>query len=161
MEPTQLAGHAVYLEFQREMSTVQVLITPEALTETFQHVPPTMYRRQIHTTASRATWRVTTLNRATEFDSVAGTLKVLPSLAEMSSAEIPSKHGIDSFQGLRLFAQLANQNYKLRRQPIVVEVSVADMNDIRAAKTPYKVLNRVTKSRKALKFPDTLFASEE
>lgn len=161
MQTTDLAGHAVYLEFQRESSTVQVLITPEGLTETFNHVPPTMYRRQIHTTATRATWRVTTFNRATTFDVTGGGLELVKEFVGMPTAEIPSVHGIKAFDGSRLFQQLANQGYKLRRQPIVVEVSVADMNDVRAAKTPYKVLNRVTKTRKALKFPDTLFASEE
>jgi hypothetical protein len=161
MQTTDIAGHAVYIEFQRESSTVQVLITPEGLTETFNHVPPTMYRRQIHTTAARATWRVTTFNRATTFNTATGVLEVSDAFEGMPTAEIPAVHGIKAFDDSRLFRQLAVQGYKLRRQPIVVEVSVADMNDIRAAKTPYKVLNRVTKTRKALKFPDTLFASEE
>jgi hypothetical protein len=57
-----------------------------------------------------------------------------------------------------LFNQLIIQGWTLFKQPIVVEVSPEDLDDIRAGKTPYKILGRVTRSRRHYKFPETLFS---
>ena len=52
---------------------------------------------------------------------------------------------------------MESYGYKLYKQPIVVEVSQADVADIRSSKTPYKVLGRITRARKALGFGEKLF----
>ncbi len=42
--------------------------------------------------------------------------------------------------------------------PIIVEVASEDLDGIRLGKTPYKVLGRITRVRKALGFSQELFA---
>jgi hypothetical protein len=158
MQANDIAGHAVYLEFQRGSATVQVLLTPEALTEAFQHVPPAMYRRQISISSPRSTWRNSALAPTADFDVSTGLLK--SKNTDINQADLPSRVGVQMFDTSKLVHQLTVQEYKLNKQAVVVEVSVADMSDIRMGKTPYKVLNRITKSRKALGFSDSLFKDE-
>ena len=57
-----------------------------------------------------------------------------------------------------IVSRLESHSYKLFKQPLVVEVSLADLEDIRNSRTPYKVLGRITRVRKALGFGDKLFA---
>lgn len=57
-------------------------------------------------------------------------------------------------------AGLGRNNWKLYKQPIVVEVTPEDLEEIRKSKTPYKVLGRVWKSRKFLGFPDDIIRDE-
>lgn len=158
MQPNDIAGHAVYLEFQRGSSTVQVVLTPEALTEAFHHVPPAVYRRQISISSPRSTWRSSSLHKLALFDNNTGTLK--SGTTSINDADIPAALGMDALNATKIVQQLTQLNYKLNKQAIVVEVSVADMNDVRAGKTPYKVLNRINKSRKVLGFSDSLFKDE-
>jgi len=54
--------------------------------------------------------------------------------------------------------QMARYSYQLYKLPIVVEVASEDLDGIRLGKTPYKVLGRITRVRKALGFSQELFA---
>ena len=56
------------------------------------------------------------------------------------------------------FTRMDGYGYTLYKQPIVIEVSQADLDDIRLSKTPYKILGRITRVRKALGFSEKLFA---
>jgi hypothetical protein len=52
-----------------------------------------------------------------------------------------------------LFTQLATNNWKLFKEPVVVEVTAEDLECVRTGKTPYKTLGRIWKARKFLGFP--------
>jgi hypothetical protein len=56
-----------------------------------------------------------------------------------------------------LMTQLVASGYTLYKQPIVVEVASSDLDDVRLSKTPYKILGRVTRSRRKLEFGESLF----
>jgi hypothetical protein len=58
--------------------------------------------------------------------------------------------------GDKLFSQIIDHGYSLRKSPIVVEIGIDDLDDICAHKTPYKILARITRSRKVLGFADAL-----
>jgi uncharacterized protein (UPF0216 family) len=55
--------------------------------------------------------------------------------------------------------QMTGYKYQLYKLPIVVEVASEDLDGIRLGKTPYKVLGRITRVRKALGFSEELFVS--
>jgi hypothetical protein len=51
------------------------------------------------------------------------------------------------------------QGWTLFKQPIAVEVTPEDMDDVRLGKTPYKILGRITRCRRTLGFGEELFVS--
>jgi hypothetical protein len=55
-----------------------------------------------------------------------------------------------------LFSSLSMNEWALYKEPIVVEVTAEDLEMVRGSKTPYKVLGRVTKVRRALGFPQAV-----
>jgi hypothetical protein len=55
-----------------------------------------------------------------------------------------------------IFKQLSSYGYKVYKQPLVVEVSQADLEEIRYSKTPYKILGRITRVRKTLGFGELI-----
>jgi hypothetical protein len=58
-----------------------------------------------------------------------------------------------------LFNQLVNNGWTVYKQPIVVEVTPEDLDDVRLGKTPYKILGRITRCRRTLGFGEALFVS--
>lgn len=126
------AGKAIYLEFTKPSMTTQVLFMPEGHSSSHTKVPFSMYRRRITVFQPRKTWKL-----------VAG---------------LPSTHGgMVTSEALAfaepLFTSLAANDWKLCKQPIVVEVTAEDLECVRTGKTPYKALGRVWKARKFLGFP--------
>ena len=57
-----------------------------------------------------------------------------------------------------ILTRLDGASYRLYKSPIVVEVSQADIDEIRHQKTPYKILGRITRLRRQLGFGEDLFA---
>jgi hypothetical protein len=57
-----------------------------------------------------------------------------------------------------LFNQLVTSGWTVYKQPIVVEVTQDDLEDIRLSKTPYKILGRITRCRRALNFGESLYS---
>jgi hypothetical protein len=58
-----------------------------------------------------------------------------------------------------LFDGLMNNEWKLYKEAIVVEVLATDLDDARMARTPYKTLGRILKTRKFLGFPKEIFGA--
>ena len=52
-----------------------------------------------------------------------------------------------------VFISLTDNGWKIRKEPVIVDVTPDDLEDSRQAKTPYKVFGRVWKARKAMGFP--------
>lgn len=146
MLKTDLAGHALYLELFREdaESTLQILFTTEMLNEHYVHVQPTMYHRVLTPTSPRATWRTKIFPGLSEVSPLTGTLVKRADKEFDETAVI--RHS-------RIFNQIAAYGYKLSLKPIVVQVSVEDTEQLRAGRTPYKVLNRITKVRDQYSYP--------
>jgi hypothetical protein len=93
-------------------------------------------------------------------------------LVEPSEA-LPTAHSTESVRieygdkrlerFLSLLRQMAHTSegtasWTLVGEPLFVEVSRRDLDDVSAHKTPSKVVYRVTQTRTAKKFPDTLYA---
>lgn len=141
-------GKALYLEFTTPDSTLQMLLTPDMVAPNGSLVPLTMYRRRVTAAKPRTTWAAySTYQRPDIKDNV-----IIP--LEKSAALMKAQSSL-SFAD-KLFGQILTHGYALRVKPITVEIDIHDLDDICGHKTPYRILNRVTKSRKALKFPDSL-----
>jgi len=156
---TEVIGHALYIEAERYSGTTQyitqILVTPETVLSTDVTANMAMYRRRLSTHEPRKTWRhyssPTNVKRAHEGMSSL----TVPSLIKESVCD-DMLNFIKST--LTTLTDPAN-SYRLVKQPIVVEVTRADMSDIRLGKTPYKIFGRVWKSRKKLGFPEGFLAS--
>jgi len=125
-------GKAVYLEFCKPGMTTQVLFMPQAVSASTAVVPFSMYRRRISTVQPRKTWKL-----------ISGSVLVNADTAPLKPLEFTEG----------LFTSLALNGWKLRDQPIIVDVTPEDAECVRTMKTPYKALGRVWKVRKFLGFP--------
>ena len=142
-----VVGHAVYLEFVRAGITTQVILMPEATGTSHSRARMTMYRRRI-TKHVRKTWK----------SSIAGTTS-FEMITTPTGADAPTRDEI--VDRLLTFIQpllrsLTTNEYVLYGKPIVVEVTAEDVEQARLHKTPYKVISRITKTRKALGFPSDI-----
>ena len=145
----KVVGKALYVEMRNNASTYQMLITPDGVSENGRAVPAMMYRRQVSKLSPRRGWKTYSL----------------PSLPlnafggyEQVTTDLASPQAIERLNHLETtFRQLASYHYKVYKQPIVVEVSQADLEEVRYSKTPYKVLGRITRVRRTLGFGEVIF----
>lgn len=150
-EKDKVVGKALYTELRQGGQTYQILITPDGVSSSGKNVPAVMYRRQISRLQPRKGWKHSGLPAL--------------SLDEFGVFNKKSKDDAASIATSRLefiastFSQLSSYHYKVYKQPIFVEVSMEDLDGIRAGKTPYKVLGRITRVRRALGFGEELFVS--
>lgn len=148
---SSVVGKALYLELRRGNYTNQILITPEGVTANNHYVPTSTYRRRISDISPRKTWKQAITMFASERTPEANRFVQLGT--EHALATVPDRLAHTN----SLFTQLIAGNWKLYKQPIVVEVTQEDLDDVRMGKTPYKILARVTRSRRKLGFAEELF----
>lgn len=143
---TNVVGRAVYLELRNpnETATYQLLMTPpmRVPSNPSNKVLPVVYSRQLSNSFPKRTWKHG-VSSASDFavtgdECVESRLRVIDSRLE------------------RLIAA----DYKVYKEPIIVEVSEDDIKDIAAFRTPYKVLGRVERVRKAKGFSKHPLASK-
>jgi hypothetical protein len=147
-EKDKVVGKALYLELHSGEQRYQMLVTPDGVSSAGKNVPAVLYRRQVSRTAPRRAWKTTSFPTLTlnEF----GTYALLSKELALESATSRV-----AYIG-NIVERLNSYNYRIYKTPIFVEVSQADLDDVRAAKTPYKVLGRITRVRRALGFQDLL-----
>lgn len=146
----KVIGKALYMEFRNSNYTYQTIMTPDGITNEGRPVPATLYRRQISKLTPRKTWKTYSLPNLTR-DEFGNYTK-----SSVEDAQATVRTRIQYLE--TIVSRLEASSYKLYKQPIVVEVSAADLNDIRNSKTPYKVLGRITRLRRHLGFGEQLFA---
>ena len=143
-------GHAMYLELEKGSSTTQVLLMPEGVSSAHRDTNLSVYRRRLTAITPRKTWRQAQS----------------PHRYSQLAASLPGGTKEQSVVALTSFVStylesLANNDWKLRNQILVVEVTAEDLEDSRMGKTPYKVLGRVWKVRKKLGFPKDFIVTPE
>lgn len=149
---TKVYGKALYLELEQpgSASVLQLLLTPDMQSPSGSHVPMTLYRRRLTSAKPRTTWNAYSTYDKPKLD-VDGKFEVLTSKYDAMKV---AKERLTF--GDKLFAQIIDHGYSLRKSPIVVEIGIDDLDDICAHKTPYKILARITRTRKVLGFADAL-----
>jgi hypothetical protein len=136
---TNVAGYAMYLELRHTEvpnRVTQILISPEGMTSAHAQVPMVMYSRRLTSVQPKKQWRRSS------------SMLTLHTTAPADRAAARVRTARDYIEGL------ARANWKVYKEPIVVEATPEDLEDIRQGKTPYKLLGRVWKSRKYLGFPE-------
>lgn len=144
-----VAGYAVYLEFVRPGITTQVILMPEATGSSHNRSRIVMYRRRL-TKLQRKTWKASTAGTSS-FEMISGAA----SGVAVTRDEIVSRLTHFTLPLLRSLA-MEDRAYVLYGKPIVVEVTAEDVEQARILKTPYKVLGRIMKTRKALGYPNDI-----
>ncbi len=157
---TEVRGNALYLEFHREASastaTFQLLVHPDGVSANSKYVSFGMFYRTLNQSYPKRPWSTSQVgtshvNRAIDPD---GKL-ALP----VDASIILDTTGIFQQHVASIFGQLTRQGYTLFKQPVVVEVSNIDLNEIANGNTPYALMRRVMSARKALGFPEDLVAA--
>jgi len=146
----KVVGRALYAEFRSGAQTYQMIITPDGLTADGRNVPSTIYRRQVSATKPRRAWKTYALPKLQQEPT--GVYTSMTEELALSQASSRLTYIESSF------LRMEGYGYKLYMKPLIIEVSQADLDDIRASKTPYKILGRITRVRKALGFGEKLFA---
>lgn len=146
----KVVGKALYLEFRKANSTYQIILTPDGITNEGKNVPSMVYRRQISEAKPRRAWKSYSLPAASVSE-----FGAFPVLTMAEAGDVALKR-LDFSSSL--FSQLQSYSYELYKAPLFIEVSHEDLNDIRAGRTPYKVLGRILRARKASGFSEALFA---
>lgn len=153
-------GKAVYFEFCKPETTTQILITPEGYSSVDANVVTvSMYRRRISTLHKRRTWRYVASSTTFKAAVDANATGPVP-----WSAIISGGHGSVACNVIlaplvhSILDSMVSNSYKLRIAPVIVEVTAEDLVAVRLCKTPYKILGRVWKARKAMGFPVGYFA---
>lgn len=149
---TKVTGKALYLEMRNGVHTMQLIMTPEGFTSTNKLVPMTVYRRRISKIQPRKTWKQVSAHTAPECDASG---KIAQYSLEQALTVAKDKLSFTD----SIFNQLIMQGWTLFKQPIAVEVTPEDMDDVRMGKTPYKILGRITRCRRTLGFGEALFVS--
>lgn len=146
----KVIGKALYLEFRSGAHTYQTIITPDGVSSEGRQVPSTMYRRQISRMKPRRAWKAYALPNLPQ-DAIGGFKKL-----EVADAVDQAKSRANFLENI--VTRLDGAAYRLYKSPIVVEVSQADLDEVRHHKTPYKILGRITRLRRQLGFGEDLFA---
>jgi len=148
-DTSHIVGHSLYLEFARSNGEIgyvtQIIITPEAVNTSGNTVPMTAYRRRLSTNATRKQWNHLRVSRSIGVVNASVPASVADRNLELTNLMLNSFWTI--FDGLK------KNGYSLVLQPVVVETTAVDMDDVSLGKSPYKLLGRIWKARKALGFP--------
>ena len=151
MNNQAVVGKALYMEFRKGGMTQQVIFTPEGVSRSGKYVPITTYRRRISESTPRKVWR----QMSTLFKSETN--------PDNSLVQLGKEHALSTVRDRvsytdGLFNQLIDRGWSLYKQPIAIEVTPDDLEDVRDSKTPYKIIARITRSRRHLSFGESLWA---
>lgn len=144
----KVIGKALYLELYSGEQRYQMLVTPDGVSSSGKNVPAVLYRRQISRTAPRRAWKTTSFPSLTLNEFGAYNLMNRDLAIESATSRVTFINN--------LVDRLAGNSYRVYKTPLIVEVSQADLDEVRASKTPYKILGRITRVRRALGFQDLL-----
>lgn len=150
----EVVGKAIYIEFIKPGQVQQFLLMPEGLASPASPgqvrgtSPMTLLKRRLTVSAPKKTWRSFAI----------GTLVNPKGEAKSTGLFTPAELQVRAFTQLAhsnaFFQGLLGNNWLVQNDKvIVVEVTPDDLLDVRRGKTPYKVLGRIMKTRRAYGFP--------
>lgn len=151
-------GIATYVELRREAmgqaASTQLLITPDGYRSDGLFVPATVYRRTVDKYSPKRQWRS---NRIT----IASTDEASKPIEDKEARTLHAEARLEFLAPL--LRQLTHgapdtPTWTIVGEPLFIEVSKRDLDDVSASKTPSKLVYRITQSRTAKKFPENLYA---
>jgi len=146
-------GIALYAEWKKPEALTQIFFTPDGFTTDGTLMRSQMYRRTITKENPRKQWRSTTLwgSQATKEDPE---LDGEPTRKERYVAT--RLKGVSQY-----FTRMLAGGWTMNGEPLLVEVSKKDLDDMAKDKTPNKFLYRVDLTKKNKTFEDPLKNDEE
>jgi hypothetical protein len=146
-----VVGKALYLELRNGGYTNQILVTPEGISASGKYVPLATYRRRVSSMSPRKSWTQTCSMLKSEVDPLTNQLVQLA--PEHAAATVTDR--LAHMKNLLL--QLIDGGYTVYRQPLAVEITPKDLDDIYKGKVPYSAMHRVNQSRLAAHFSAELW----
>lgn len=145
----KVQGVAVYAEFVRAGETTQMLITPDCYTNVGTLTPMAIHRRVVTPVSLKKQWR----NNALRHEQIKDLVSAGNTLADNEVVDFTETRMRYAFS---FFDEMLRHGWTIRKEPILIEVSKFDADDLAKGTTPSRVLYRVGISRKALGFPKEL-----
>jgi hypothetical protein len=137
-------GIALYAEFRKPGAMMQLIITPDGYAVDGKEVAASLYRRVTTPLTPKKQWRNSSLSwRA---------------ISELAGVELDNDKK-EAFAEKRLsfatqlFDGIVNGGWALTKEPLLIETSKKDLEDVKAGKTPNKLLYRINQTRDAVGFP--------
>lgn len=137
-------GITLYAEFRKPGAMMQMFITPDGFSNDGSEVPASLFRRVTTPTAPKKQWRNSNLS-STAVRSLNG-----EPLANEKKEEFAEQRLSFATQ---LFDSLRSGGWTLTKEPLLIETSKKDLDDIKSSKTPNKLLYRINQTRDAQGFP--------
>lgn len=137
-------GIALYAEFRKPGAMLQMIVTPDGYALDDKEVPATLWRRVLTPATPKKQWRNSSLSwRAV------GDLNGEP-LPTEKKEEFAEKRLSFATQ---LFDSLKSGGWSLTKEPLFIETSKKDLEDVKMGKTPNKLLYRINQTRDSQGFP--------
>jgi hypothetical protein len=137
-------GIALYAEFRKPGAMMQIIITPDGYAADGKEVPASLWRRVTTPLTPKKQWRNSALSWRAISDlngeQLANAMKETFTENRMSFAT-------------QLFDGIKNGGWEITKEPILIETSKKDLEDVRQSKTPNKMLYRINQTKTALGFP--------
>jgi hypothetical protein len=133
----EVQGTAVYAQFHKPGAICQFLITPDGYDESGTLVEACIYRRAITLETPKKQWKATFVRTPTTVNEV-----------DMENVDHRAQIAHERLEfASQLFDILITGKWEIHKEPIFLEVSQKDMTDIKAGKTPTKLMYRVNLTR--------------
>jgi hypothetical protein len=140
-------GVAVYAEFTRgtDGPTMMMFVTPDGYDSEGTPVPAALFRRIVSPTTPKKQWKCSTMawNAISEREAL-----LLEDGEKDVFAEARLRFSSALFDGLK--STVGAVEWRPVGDPVFVEVSKKDLDDVRVRKTPTKVVYRITQTRAAI-----------
>lgn len=137
-------GITLYTEFRKPGAMMQILITPDGYAVDGKEVSASLYRRVTTPATPKKQWRNSNLSWRAITD--------LNGEALADGAKEQFTENRLSF-ATQLFDGIKNGGWQMTKEPILIETSKKDLDDVRSGKTPNKLMYRINQTRTALGFP--------
>lgn len=137
-------GVAIYAEFRKPGAMLQLFVTPDGYALDDKEVPATLWRRVLTPATPKKQWRNSSLSLRPLLD-LNG-----QALANEKKEEFAERRLSFATQ---LFDSLKSGGWTLTKEPLFIETSKKDLEDVKMSKTPNKLLYRINQTKDAQDFP--------
>jgi hypothetical protein len=145
----EVQGVALYAEWTKPGSLTQIFFTPDGYSNDGSFMRARMYRRNITAENPRKQWKTTPLYGSYEDH-------------RFEEEDDKKTYSANRAYPMReYFKALIHGGWAMVNEPLLIEVSKKDMDDIQLNKTPNKFLYRVDLTKKAKGFPEPLLKNDE
>lgn len=149
-------GYVIYAEFTRMGFTKQIFFTPDGFTLDGSFVPMRAHYRTVSADTPRKQWKTSTALYGYDAvkDAVFNAAHGSPYDPSIFTQEWANERlrFVESY-----ISHLAGYGWEMVQFPLVVEASRLDLDEVKAFKTPTKIIYRINQSRVAAGFPAELF----